>query len=57
MKKTADFHAQLSLGFLENGQKKKKFTVSGNSVGRNPLLIKEVEREFPDWFKLIEVQQ
>ncbi len=38
--KTADllgFHAQPSLGFTENGPKKRKYPVSGSSVDENAL--------------------
>ncbi len=30
-----NFHKQLSLGFTENGLKKRKYPVSGSSVGKN----------------------
>jgi hypothetical protein len=52
-----DFHAQTSLGFTENGPKKRKYPVSGSSVGANALLMPEVRGEWPDWFELIERQQ
>jgi hypothetical protein len=52
-----DFHAQPSLGFTENGPKKRKYPVSGSSVGANALLMPEVRGEWPDWFELIERQQ
>jgi len=37
-----DFHAQPSLGFTENGPKKRKYPVSGSSLGENALLMPEV---------------
>ncbi len=36
-----DFHAQPSLGFTENGPKKRKYPVSGSCVDENPLLMSE----------------
>lgn len=36
-----DFHAQLSAVFPQNGQNKESIQVNGNSVGKNPLLMKE----------------
>ena len=41
----------------ENGPKKRKFPVSGTSLGENALLKPEVRGEWPDWFKMIERQQ
>ncbi len=34
-----DFHSQPSLGFTENGPKKRKYPVSGSCVDENALLI------------------
>ena len=42
---------------VENGPKKRKYPVSGSSVGENALLMPEVRGEWPDWFELIERQQ
>ncbi len=36
-----DFNAQPSLGFTENGPKKRKYPVSGSSVDGNALLMSE----------------
>ncbi len=36
-----DFNAQPSLGFTENGQKKRKYPVSGSCVHENALLMSE----------------
>ncbi len=36
-----DFHAQPSLGFTENGPKKRKYPVSGSCVDKNALLMSE----------------
>ncbi len=36
-----DFHTQLSLGFTENGLKKRKYPVSGSCVDDNALLMSE----------------
>ncbi|MDF4259779.1 hypothetical protein P3388_25940 [Vibrio parahaemolyticus] len=52
-----DFHTQPSLGFTEDGPKKKKYPVSSSSLGENALLMPEVRGEWPDWFKMIERQQ
>ena len=41
----------------ENGPKKRKYPVSGTSLGENALLMPEVRGEWPDWFKMIERQQ
>jgi len=38
----------LSLGFTENGQKTRKYPVSGSSVGENALLMPEVRGEWLD---------
>ncbi len=43
-----DFHAQPSLGFTENGQKKRKYPVSGSCVDENALLRSEVRGEWAD---------
>ncbi len=40
-----DFHAQPSLGFTENGLKKRKYPVSGSCVDKNALLMSEVRGE------------
>ncbi len=37
-----DFHTQPSLGFTENGLKKRKYPVSGSCVDENALLMSEV---------------
>ncbi len=55
--KTADFHAQPSLGFTENGPKKRKYPVSGSCVDENALLMSEVRGEWADWLEMIERQQ
>ncbi len=53
-----NFHAaQPSLGFTENGPKKRKYLFSSSNVGENALLMPEVRGEWPDRFKLIERQQ
>ncbi len=44
-----DFQAQPSLGFTENGQKKRKYPVSGSCVDENTLLMSEVRVEWADW--------
>ncbi|KAF7667055.1 hypothetical protein LDENG_00080500 [Lucifuga dentata] len=57
---TADllgFSHMPSLGFTENGPKKRKYPVSGSSLGENALLMPEVRGEWPDRFKMIERQQ
>ncbi len=36
-----DFNAQLSLGFTENGPKKRKYPVSGSCVEENALMSEE----------------
>ncbi len=38
-----DFHAQPSLGFAENGPKKRKYPVSLSCVDENGLLMSEVQ--------------
>ncbi len=52
-----DFHTQPSLGFAENGPKKRKYPVSGSCVDENALLISEVRGEWTDWLEMIERQQ
>ncbi len=49
-----DFHAQPSLGFTENGQKKRKYPVSSSCVDENDLLMSEVRGEWADWLEMIE---
>ncbi len=49
-----DFHSQPSLGFTENGQKKRKYPVSGSCVDGNALLMSEVRGEWADWLEMIE---
>jgi len=51
-----DLYAQPSLGFTENGPKKRKYPVSGNSVGKNALLMPEVRGRWQDGFEQIERQ-
>ncbi|XP_051565497.1 germinal-center associated nuclear protein-like [Myxocyprinus asiaticus] len=41
-----------SLEFTQNGAKNKKHLVSGSSADGNALLMREVHREWPDWFEL-----
>jgi len=48
-------HAQPSLRFTKNGQKKIIYPVSSSSVGKNTLLMSEDRGD--SWFKLIERQQ
>ncbi len=43
-----DFHAQPSLGFTENGPKRKIYPVSGSCVDENTLLMSEVRGEWAD---------
>ncbi len=43
-----DFHTQPSLGFTENGSKKRKYPVSGSCVDENALLMSEVRGEWAD---------
>ncbi len=52
-----DFHTQPSLGFTENGLKKRKYPVSSSCVDENVLLMSEVRGEWTDWLKMIERQQ
>ncbi len=52
-----DFHTQPSLGFAENGLKKRKYPVSRSSLGENALLLPEVRGERPGWFEMTERQQ
>ncbi len=52
-----DFHTQPSLGFTENGPKKRKYPVSGRCVDENVLLMSEVRGEWTDWVEMIERQQ
>ncbi len=52
-----DFHTQPSLGFTENGPKKRKYHVSGSCVDENALLMSEVRGEWADWLEMIERQQ
>ncbi len=52
-----DFHTQPSLGFTENGPKKRKYPVSGSHVDENALLMSEVRGEWTDWLEMIERQQ
>ncbi len=52
-----DFHAQPSLGFTENGPKKRKYPVIGSCVDENALLMSEVRGEWTDWLEMIERQQ
>ncbi len=53
----SDFHAKPSLGFTENGPKKRKYPVSGSCVDENALLMSEVRGEWADWLEMIERQQ
>ncbi len=46
-----------SLGFTENGPKKRKYSVSGSCVDKNALLMSEVRGEWADWLEMIERQQ
>ncbi len=46
---------QPSLGFTENGPKKRKYPVSGSCVEENALLM--VRGEWADWLEMIERQQ
>ena len=46
-----EFHTQQSLEFAENGEKNKKHPVSSDSASRNPLLMREVRGEGPEWSK------
>ncbi len=47
-----DFHAQPSLGFTENGPKKRKYPVSGSCVDKNALLMSEVRGVVRDWLEM-----
>ncbi len=49
-----DFHTQPSLGFTENGPKKRKYPVSGSCVDENALLMSEVRGEWADWLEMKE---
>ncbi len=51
------FHTQSSLGFTENGPKKKTYPVSGSCVDENDLLMSEVGGEWADWLNMLERQQ
>ncbi len=55
--KNWDFPAQPSLGFTENGPKKRKYPVSGSCVDENALLMSEVRGEWADWLEMIGRQQ
>ncbi len=52
-----DFHPQPSLGFTENGPKKRKYLVSSSFVDENALLMSEVRGEWADWLEMTERQQ
>ncbi len=52
-----DFHTQPSLGFTENGLKKRKYPAGGSCVDENALLMSEVRGERADWLEMIERQQ
>ncbi len=52
-----DFHMQPSLGFTENGSKKKKYPVSSSCVDENALMMWEVRGEWAVWLEMIETQQ
>ncbi len=43
-----------SLGFTENGPKKRKYPVSGSCVAENALLMSEARGEWADWSETIE---
>ncbi len=47
-----DFHAQPSLGFTENGPKKRKYPVSSSCVDEEALLMSEENGQ--DWLEMIE---
>ncbi len=58
--KTADlleFSRTTSLGFTENGQKKRTYPVSSSCVEENALLMSEVRGELTDWLEMIERHQ
>jgi len=42
-----DFHTQPSLGFTENGPKKRKYPVRNSFEGEKALLMPEVRGEWP----------
>ncbi len=52
-----NFHAQQSLGFTENGPKKRKYPVSNSCEDENALLMSEVREEWTDWLEMIKRQQ
>ncbi len=43
-----DFHAQASLGFIDNGPKKRKYPASGSCVDNNASLMSEVRGEWAE---------
>ena len=45
------FSLQRSLGFTEDGQRKRKYPVSSSCVDENALLTSEVRGEQADWFQ------
>ncbi len=51
-----DFHAPPSVGFTENGPKKRKYPLSDSCVDENALLMSEVRGEWADWLEMIERQ-
>ncbi len=51
-----DFHAPPSIGFTENGPKKRKYPVSGSCVDENAFLMSEDRGEWADWLEMIERQ-
>ncbi len=51
-----DFHTQPSLGFTENGPKKRKYPESGSCVDKNAL-ISEARGEWADLLEMIEREQ
>ncbi len=58
--KTADFllgFSHTTISTTENGQKKRKYPVSGSCVDENALLMSEVRGEWTDWLEMIERQQ
>lgn len=46
-------HTTFSTGFAEDGLKKRKYSVSSSSVGKNGLLMAVVSGEWSDCFELI----
>lgn len=52
-----DFLTGASLWFTENGMKKRKYSVSCNSLGENVLLITKVGGGCANCFELIGMQQ